>query len=148
MKGYDRLNPPHSIKSSLFLVFTLCIRSSSSLASFYLKSSPLFGCTLTRGILGGLPMLRHTLRSLLPDGVPPERQDLGLLRRRRPSAPSRTVRAPGADRPDVRRGGVAPVLGRGPSGPVPRTVRASAESTTRRSISSVWRPDRCQQKAT
>jgi hypothetical protein len=36
-----------------------------------------------------------------------------------------------ADRPDVRRGGVAPVPGRGPSGPILRTVRASAESTTR-----------------
>jgi hypothetical protein len=30
-EGYGRLNPQQSIKSSIFLVFTLCIRSSSSL---------------------------------------------------------------------------------------------------------------------
>jgi hypothetical protein len=42
--------------------------------------------------------------------------------------------APGADRPDVRRGGAAPAPGRGLSGPVPRTVRAYAEIPTRRSV--------------
>jgi hypothetical protein len=134
MKGYDRLNPAQSIKSSL-LVFTLCIRCSSSLASLYLKSSPLFGSTSTRGVLGGLPTPRHTLRSLLPDGVPPERRDLGLLRRR-PSAPSRTIRAPGVDRTDVHRRGVAPAPGRGPSAP---PQRAPPDGP-----SSVWRPGRRQ----
>jgi hypothetical protein len=134
MKGYDRLNPTQSIKSSLLLVFTLYIRSSSSLASIYLKSSPLFGYMSTRGVLGGLPTPRHTLRSLLPDGIPPERRDLGPLRRRRPSAPSWTIRASGADRSDVHRGGVAPAPGCGPSGPVPRTVHVFAESTARRSF--------------
>jgi hypothetical protein len=79
MKGYGRLNTPQSIKSSLFLVFTLCIRSSSSLAFFYLKSSPLFGSTSTRCVLGGPPTPRHTLQSVFPDGVPLERRDLGLL---------------------------------------------------------------------
>jgi hypothetical protein len=84
----------------------------------------------TRGVLGGLPMPRHTLRSLLPDGVPLGSRDLGLLRRRRPFAPLWTVRVLGADHPDLRREGVAPAPGRGPSGPVSWTVRASAESTT------------------
>jgi hypothetical protein len=42
--------------------------------------------------------------------------------------------APGVDRTEVCRGGVAPAPGRGPSGPVSWTVRASAESPTRRSV--------------
>jgi hypothetical protein len=44
------------------------------------------------------------------------------------------IRAPGMDRSDVRRGGDAPAPGRGPSDPVPRTVRASAESNARWSV--------------
>lgn len=129
MKGYIRLNRPQSIQSTLLIVFTLCIRSSSSLASLYLESSPLFGSTSTRGVLGGLPTPRHTLGSLLPDGVHPGRRDLGLLRRRRPSVPSRTVRASGADHPDIHREGAAPA-------PRSRTVRPCAvESTARRFIS-------------
>jgi hypothetical protein len=127
------MEPPQSIKSSLFFVFTLCITSSSSIASFYLKYSPLFSSMSTKDVLGGLSTPRHTLRSLLPDGVSPGRRDLGLLRRR-PSAPSRTVRAPRADRPEVRRGGITPAPGHGPSDPVPRTVRTSAESTATRSF--------------
>jgi hypothetical protein len=109
MKGYDQLNPQQLIQSIVLINFTLCIRSSSSLAFLYLKSSPLFGSTSTRGVLGGMPTPRHTLGSLLSDGVSPGRRDLGLLRRRRSSAPSRTVRAPGAGRPDVCREGAAPV---------------------------------------
>jgi hypothetical protein len=107
MKSYDRLNPPQLIQSTLLLVFTLCIRSRPSLTSLYLESSPLFGSTSTRGILGGLPMPRHTIASLIPDGVPPRRRDLSLLRRSRPSASSWAVRVLGMDRPDVRRGGAA-----------------------------------------
>jgi hypothetical protein len=42
--------------------------------------------------------------------------------------------SPGADRPDLCRGGDAPAPGRGPSGSVRRTVGASRESTTRRSV--------------
>jgi hypothetical protein len=38
------------------------------------------------------------------------------------------------DRTEVCRGGVAPAPGRGPSGPVSWTVRASAESPTRWSV--------------
>jgi hypothetical protein len=41
--------------------------------------------------------------------------------------------SPGVDRSDVRRGDV-PAPGRGPSGPVPRTVHAFAESTARWSV--------------
>jgi hypothetical protein len=108
--------------------------SSSSLASIYLKPSPFFGSMPIRGVLGGLSTPKHTLRSLLPDGVPPDKRDLGLLRRRRPSVPSQTVRAPDTYRPDVRRGADAPAPGRGPSGTVSQTILASAESTTRRSI--------------
>jgi hypothetical protein len=135
MKDYGRLNPPQSIQSTLLIVFTLCIRSNSSLASLYLKSSPLFGSTSMRGVLGGLPTPRHTLESLLPDGVPPRRQDLSLLLRRRLSAPSRTVRAPGADHLDVRRGGAT-------SAPRPRTICAFRQVVRY----SVWRLDRRQQQ--
>jgi hypothetical protein len=89
-------------------------------------------------------MPRHTLGCLHPDGVPPERRDLGLLRRRRRSVPSRTVQALGAGRPDVRRGGAAPA-------PRSQTVRPCAADRTRlhrehRQVvrSSVWRLDRRQ----
>jgi hypothetical protein len=84
--------------------------------------------------LDGLPTPRHTLGYLLPDGVPPGRRDLDLLRISRPYAPSRTVQAPGTNRLDVRRGGDAPTLGRGPTGPRPQTIRASTESTARRFV--------------
>jgi hypothetical protein len=40
----------------------------------------------------------------------------------------------GTDRPEACRGGVAPAPDRGPSKPVPRTVRASAESTAKWSV--------------
>jgi hypothetical protein len=79
MKGYGRLNPTQSIQSNLLIIFTLCIRSSPSLAFLYLESSPLFGSTSTRGVLVGLLMPRYTLGSLLPDGVLLGRRDLGLL---------------------------------------------------------------------
>jgi hypothetical protein len=114
-EGLWPIEPPQSIKFNILIVFTLCINISSSLAFLYLKSSPLFGFTSTRGVLGGLLTPRHTLGSLLLDGVPPGRRDLGLLRRRRPSVQSRTVRAPGADRSDVRL-----ALCRGPSEPPQR----------------------------
>jgi hypothetical protein len=100
--------------------------SSPSLTFFYLQPSPLFGFTSTRDVLDGLSTLRHTLGSLLPDGIPYGRRDLGLLRRR-PFAPSRTVWTYAEElllRP-----------GRGSSGLGPRVVRASAENTARRIIS-------------
>jgi hypothetical protein len=131
MKGYGPLNPSQSIQSTLLIFFTLYIRSSSSLASIYLKSSPLFDYMSTRSVLGGQPTPRHILGSLLPDGVPPERWDLGLLQRRGPFAPSRTIRALDADRPDIRRGRAAPAPRSRPFGHAPWTVRVSAESTTR-----------------
>jgi hypothetical protein len=74
-------------------------------------------------------MPRHTLGYLLPDGVPLGRRDLGLLQIRRPSAPSQTVQALGADHSDVPREEAASAPGRGLSDPVPWTVQASAEST-------------------
>jgi hypothetical protein len=138
MKGYDRLNLPQSIKSNLLIIFTLCNSSSSSLASLYFKFLPLFGSTLTRDVLGGFSTPRHTLWSLLPNEVPPGMRDLGLLWRKRPSAPSRTVQTHAVEESLLR-------PGRGPSGPMSRTIRTSAESTVRRFISSVWCPDRRQQ---
>jgi hypothetical protein len=93
----------------------------------------------TRGVLGGLPMPRHTLGSLLPDGIHPGRRDLDLLRRR-PSALSWTIRALGVDRPDVRKRGVATAPDHQLCDPVLRTVRGSAYSTVRRSFPVlVWR---------
>jgi hypothetical protein len=109
MKGYGRLNSHHrATQLYLLLFFILCIRSTPSLAFLHLESSPLFGPILTRGILGGPPTSIHTLGSLLSYGIPLGMRDLGLLRRRRSSAPSQTVRALGADRPDVCREGAAP----------------------------------------
>jgi hypothetical protein len=106
----------------LFLPYALrVVLFSPSLVSLYLKSPPLFSSMSTRDILGGLPTPRHTLGSFLPNGVPLGRRDLGLPRRRRPSAPSWIVRAPGANRPDICRGVVLrqvadrPTLCRGPS---------------------------------
>jgi hypothetical protein len=81
-EGLRPIEPPIINPINYTYHFTLCIKSSPSLAFLYLKFSPLFGSTSTRGILGGLPTPRHTLGSLLLDGVPPWRQDLGLLRRR------------------------------------------------------------------
>jgi hypothetical protein len=69
-KGLRSIEPPQSIKSILLIIFTLCIRSSSSLASLYHEFSSLFGFMSIRGVLGGLPTPpRHTLGSLLPDRV-------------------------------------------------------------------------------
>jgi hypothetical protein len=71
-------------------------------------------------------------------------------RRRRPSPPpahARTVRPVGADRPAVRQGTFAPALGRGPSGPWSRTVRACAESTAAGSCWVFGTRKRCQQYA-
>jgi hypothetical protein len=145
-EGSQSIEPLHSIQSTLLIVFTLCNKSSPSLAFLYLKSLHPFDSTLTRGVLGGLPTPRHTIGSLIRDGVPPERRDLGLLqrRRRRPSAPPRTVRASGADRLDVRREGAAPTLRS-------RIVRPRATDRPRlcrehRQVvhSCVWRPDRRQ----
>jgi hypothetical protein len=137
------IEPPQSIQSNLLINFTLCIRSISSLASLYLEPLPLFGSTSTRGVLGGLPTLRHTLGSLLPDGVPPQRRDLGLLQRRTCSAPSRTVRTPSADRLDVRRGAAL-----APRSQIVRPCAADHPRLRRehRQVvrSSVWRPDRRQ----
>jgi hypothetical protein len=126
MKGYGWLNLPQSIQSTLLVIFTLYIRSSSSLAFLYRWSSPLFGSTLTRGVLGGLSMARHTLGSFLPDEV-----------RSRSAVKKTTLCATadrptlGADRPDIRRGGAASTSGHEPSDLGPWTIRASTESTTR-----------------
>jgi hypothetical protein len=136
MKSYDRLNPPQSIKSSLLLVFTLCIRSSSSLAPLYLKSSPLFGSTSTRDVLGGLPTPRHTLRSLLPDRVYDLFSPTGSLpggeiqvyceeedhlRHREPSEPqARTVQTYTEEESLLRQVADRPTLCRGPSAPPQR----------------------------
>jgi hypothetical protein len=60
-----------------------------------------------------LPTPRHTLISLLPDGVPPGRRDLCLLQRRRRYAPSRTVRTYAEEEPLLH-------LGRAPSAPPQR----------------------------
>jgi hypothetical protein len=144
MKGYDRLNL-HNRSNQIYLsFFTLCIRSSSSLVPLYLKSSTIFGSTSTRGVLAGLPMPRHTLGSFLPDGVPPGRRDLGLLQTRRRSAPSWTVWALGADRPDVRRGGAAPATRLQTVwlcvADSPRLRGESRQAV----LSSVWHPDRRQ----
>jgi hypothetical protein len=125
--GVRLIELPQSIQSTLLIVFTLCIRSSPSLAFLHLESSPLFVSTSTRGVLDGLSRLRHTLGSLLPDGVPPERRDLGLLRRRWPFAPLRTIQAPGMDCPDVCREGSTSALRS-------RIVRATADSTARRFV--------------
>jgi hypothetical protein len=40
----------------------------------------------------------------------------------------------GADRPEVCKGGSTPAPGRGPSGPMPQIVHASAESSARRFV--------------
>jgi hypothetical protein len=97
--------------------------------------------------LGGLLTSRHTVRSLLPGGVRPGRRDLGLLRRRRLSAPSHTVRALDADRSEACRGGDVPA-------PRSRTVWPCVVDCPRlrrehRQVvrSSVWRPDRCQHQS-
>jgi hypothetical protein len=126
MKGYDQFEPSQSIRSTLLLVFTLCIRSSPSLVFVYLEYLPLFDSTTTKDILVGLSTSRHTIWSLLPDGVPSGRRDLGPLRRRRLSTPSWIVqaRAPGIDRSDIRKRGAAPA-------PRSQTVIGSAESSTR-----------------
>jgi hypothetical protein len=136
MKDYDRLNHTQSIQSTLFIIFTLCIRSSPSLAFLHLEYSSLFGSTSTRDVLGGLPTPRLTIGSLFPNGVPPGRRDLGLMQRRRYYII--------VDRPDVRREGVA-------LAPRSRTVRPYAADCPRlrrehRQVvhSSVWRPNRRQ----
>ena len=105
---HSRLNINNRINNPYIHRFTLYIMSSSSLALLYLKSSLLFGSTSIRGVLGGLPIPRQSLISLLPDGVPPgsEIQTLPansvalahawtvrLIRQeRQPCARSRTVR--------------------------------------------------------
>jgi hypothetical protein len=100
-----------------------------------------------------MPEPRQLLGSLLPDGVPPgsEIQALPAILRRpcaradRPApgrgpsgrqagnscscTRSRTVRPCVADRPRLTREHLLLTPGRGPSGPVPRTVRAWSEST-------------------
>jgi hypothetical protein len=126
MKGYGRLNPPQSIKSSLLLVFTLCIRNSSSLASFYLKSSPLFGSTSTRGVLGGLPTPRHTLQSLPRWGPSWEARSRSVAKKKTLCAIT--------DRLSPRHGLSGHTERRSHSCASSRTVHASAESTVRRSF--------------
>jgi hypothetical protein len=122
---------------NIHLVFTLCIRSSSSLALLYLKYSPLFSSTSTRRVLGSLPIPRQCLGSLLSDGVPPGSEIQTLPANSAALAHTRTVRFVRQD--------PAPAPGRGPSGPWPRTVRASAESTAAGSYRSDLHPDRRQQ---
>jgi hypothetical protein len=106
-----------------------------------------------RGVYVGLPEPRHHQGSLLPDGVPPgsEIQAPPAIFRRpcaradRPAlgcglsgrqagnlssyARSRIVRPCATDHPRLTREHHRLAPGRGPSGPVPRTVRAWPEST-------------------
>jgi hypothetical protein len=126
--GVRPIEPPQSIQSIVLIIFTLCIRSNHSLVFLYLEYWPLFGSTSTRGVLGGLSTPRDTIGSLLLDGVSLRRRDLGLMQRIRPSMPSRTVRAPGAGRPDAHREGAAPATRS-------QTIRAAAGSTDRWFIS-------------
>jgi hypothetical protein len=58
---------------------------------------------------------------------------------------ARTVRPVGADHPARQAGTPAPEPGRAPSGPWPRTVRASVVGTAASSHYSDWCPKRCQQ---
>jgi hypothetical protein len=128
MTGYGRLNPHKSIQSTLIIVFTLCISSSSSLASLYFKSSPLFGST-SKKTSWVVCWHQDILRSLLLDGVLSGRPDIGLVRRTWPTAllsklQTRTVRRYAEE-------GLLLRPGHGPFGHVPRTVRASTENTVR-----------------
>jgi hypothetical protein len=126
MKVYDQVNPQQSIKSNLLIVFTLCIRSSSSLAFLYLKHSPLFGSTLTRRCF------RWPADAKAHPRISPPRWRPSRETRSRPAA-NKTLCVI-ADRSDVCRGRVVPARGRGPSDPMSRTIRGSAESTARRSV--------------
>jgi hypothetical protein len=131
MKGYGRLNPPppthtfNPINSTYH--FTLSIRSNPSLAFLYLESSPLFSSS-TSSVLGGLPTARHTLGYLLHGGVLPRRQDLSLLRRRRPFVSSWTIQTYAEKEPLLR-------LGLRPSNLGLWTICSSIENTARRFIS-------------
>jgi hypothetical protein len=70
-EGLRPIEPPQSIQSTLLVIFTLCSRSSPSLAFLHHESSSLFDSMPTRGVLGGRPTPRHTLGSPLPDGSLP-----------------------------------------------------------------------------
>jgi hypothetical protein len=94
--------------------------------------------------LGDLLILRQSLTSLLPDGVPPGRDIQALPTNSATPAQARTVRPPGADHSARQVVTLAPAPGHGPSNPLPRTVHASAESTVADSHRSDWCPDRRQ----
>jgi hypothetical protein len=85
--------------------------------------------------LGGLPITRHTLESLPPDGVRPGSEILVPSANSAILVHARTVRLvrqePGH-------------YARGPYITWPRTIRASLESIVACSYRSNWRPDRCQ----
>jgi hypothetical protein len=79
--------------------------------------------------LGGLPIPKQTLGSLLPDGVPPESEIQVLLAN--VAAPTHvwTIRPPGADRPASPKGRSTSAPGCGPSDLRPQTIRSTAKST-------------------
>jgi hypothetical protein len=129
-----------TIKSiiNIHLGFILCIRSSSSLAFLYLKPSSLFGSTSIRGTLGGLPISRQSLGSLLPQRGPSQERDSGAVGELcRPCAR--------VDHLASRRGPFSS-SGRN-TNPYARlrTVRASADSTVVGYHRSDWQPDQRQQ---
>jgi hypothetical protein len=78
----------------------------------------------SRDVLGGLPILRQTLRSLLPNGVPPKGQIHVLLVNAAASVHVRTFQPPGTEKNPL-------LLGLEPSASArSRTVHVSAGSTT------------------
>jgi hypothetical protein len=104
-----------------------------------------------RGVLGGLPIPRHTLGSLLPDEVLLGSEIQAPSANYAAPAHVQTVRPQGADRLARQAGTLAFARGRGsfapshgPSGPWPHTILASIESIVACSHHSDWRPDRCQ----
>jgi hypothetical protein len=89
--------------------------------------------------LGGLPIPRQTLGSLLHNGIPPGSEILALFGElRRPYAC--------ADRPARQTETLALAPGRGPSGPRPRTVCTFVEGTATDIHRCDWRADRHQQE--
>jgi hypothetical protein len=111
VKDLRPIELPQSIQQNLLIIFTLCITSSSSLDLVEPppSTSNLHLSSALRRLEISWVSCQHQdtpydLSFPMPDGIPPGKRDLDLLRRRRRTAPSRTVRAPDADRLNVRRG--------------------------------------------
>jgi hypothetical protein len=86
-----------------------------------------------RGAPGGLPTWRNPLELSPPTGSLSGRV-LGFFVEKKTLCAIVDRSALGADRPEVCRGGATHVPCCGPSGPVPWTVRASAESPARQYV--------------